>query len=100
MSDASDYAELAAGHRQKLLKRIEVLENALAATRRDHELLTRLVVRMGETVAILEWHSNNGQGLIGISDVPYTPAGQRQRDAELHEAEGPPPDADMLETIQ
>ena len=75
----------------QLRRHVVVLENALADARRDHELLTRLVVRMGWSFAahrINDWaHTAADQG----AKYPYTIAGQREYDAAMHEAEGPDP---------
>jgi len=70
--------------------RIRKLESELADARRDTELLTRLVERMGEDLyAHCEDTWDEASDLI----CPYTIAGQRQYDAAMHEAEGAPPDA-------
>lgn len=125
MSIASDYAEAAAEHRQKLVKRIGklenaaerrtnilegltdnqgritdhllALENALADARRDHALLTRLVKRMGGGLAALlkqyddgeEWDHERVMEDAKIA-WPYTPIGQAEHDAAMHEEEGAP----------
>lgn len=149
MSDASDFAEAAAEHRQKLVKRIgdlerrsgrlekcvaedrigdeamvmageaismritllrercdgmaDALADALADARSDHELLTRLVGRTGEAVQALTewWEAEAPEEYESIKPkYSYTLIGQREYDAAQHDAEGPPPDAGMLESVQ
>jgi len=80
---------------RKLERRAARLESDNMAQAKHIEVLTRLVVRIG--------HDLNNHFQAGRNPhprPPYTPAGQRQRDAACHEAEGPPPDAGMLEGIQ
>ena len=77
---------------RKLAKRTGRLENDNVAQAKHIELLTRLVERMG---CDLFWY-----GYAGVEDHDYTVAGQRQYDAAMHEAEGAPPDAGMLEAVQ
>lgn len=59
--------------------RIKTLENALADTCCDHELLMRLVIRIGYDV-----QAHN------LDLYPYTVIGQREYDAAMHDAEGAP----------
>jgi len=96
--------ELDAMARARMNKRIAELENALADARRDYILLMRLVERMGKAVDTLtEWYCNDGALLWGghiDTAYPLTIIGQREYDAAMHEAEGPPPDAGMLEAVQ
>jgi len=75
--------------RARMNKRIAELENALADARRDHILLMRLVQRIGADLATALGARNS-----------YTIIGQREYDAAMHEMEGPPPDAGMLEAVQ
>ena len=59
-------------------------------------VLTRLVERMGgDMTEPLEQFYDYAP-----MDYSYTIIGQRQLDAEAHEAEGAPPDAGMLEAVQ
>ena len=67
----------------QLRRHVVVLENALADARRDHELLTRLVVRMGRDISEKLWWDAGWAG-------GYTIADQRQLEAEAHDAEGEP----------
>ena len=61
-------------------------------------VLTRLVERMGRDFA---GHEAEEWVRYPIwTAYPYTISGQRQLDAAMHEAEGAPPDAGMLEAIQ
>ena len=100
LTDTRACAQLNESRDEIMHDRIRKLENALADARRDHALLMRLVVRMGEDLrdlcVLYEHNLSAGQ----LAEYPYTPIGQRQRDAELREAEGPPPDAGMLESVQ
>ena len=66
----------------------------IADLERQVVLLERLVERMGCDFNTFRW------GVNAAVDYPYTIAGQRQWDAAMHEAEGPPPDAGMLEAVQ
>lgn len=72
--------------------RIAKLENALADARRNQADLVELVERMGRD---LDEHC-----MVGFLSYPYTVISQREYDAAMHEAEGPPPDAGMLENVQ
>jgi len=100
--------ELDAMARARMNKRLAGLENALADARRDHAVLVRLVERMGEIVAILAARDDSleqfASGDIDVSDLlspayEFTIIGQREYDAAMHEMEGPPPDAGMLEAV-
>jgi len=59
--------------------RIKKLEDALADARRDHADLVGLVERIGRDLATALGARNS-----------YTIPGQREYDAAMHEAEGPP----------
>ena len=65
------------------------LKDALDDVRRDHAVLVLLVERMGADLATALGARNS-----------YTVIGQREYDAAIHEAEGAPPDAGMLEAVQ
>jgi len=94
--------ELDAMARARMNKRIAELENALADARRDHADLVGLVQRMGRD--LLEMGSRYDRFLVprdcGPDSGPpwepidggwtYTLIGQREYDAAMHEAEGPP----------
>lgn len=110
LMDTRAIAQLNECRDEQIQERVRTLENALADTRRDYELLTRLAVRMGRD---LENMAHRYDGLVPFNSADpgpphepinsgwsYTVIGQRQRDAELREAEGEPPDAGMLEGIQ
>jgi len=82
-------------------KRLATLQDTLADARCHLALLTRLVERMGRD---LDGYINADYGTFEdvnpASRYPYTVAGQREYDAVSGEAEGPPPDAGMLEAVQ
>jgi len=84
MSEASDYAEAAAQHRQKLLRRIQGLERREEAQERRMVVFTGLVERMGRNIAAME--ARRGY----VLRYPYTLIGQREYDAAQHEEEGEP----------
>jgi len=77
--------------------RLAYLESELADARRDAAVLTRLVERIGED---LDAHCEKTRHEASDLIYPYTIASQREYDAAMHEAEGPPPDAGMLENVQ
>jgi len=84
---------------RKLKKRVGRLENDNVAQAKHIELLTRLMERIGRAVdALADWHDKENLELICDDVAPvlndgyfYTPAGQREYDAAMHEAEGAPP---------
>jgi len=86
---------------RKLERRITSLGFDNVAQAKHIELLTRLVERMGRD---LDGYINADYGTFEAvnpaSCYSYTIASQREYDAAMHEAEGPPLDAGMLETIQ
>jgi len=99
MTSEQIHAELdAMDARARVNRRIKKLENALADARRDHALLVRLVQRMGREFLPTDGSVSDRTG--HRSSYPYTIPGQREYDAAMHEAEGPPPDAGMLEAVQ
>jgi len=71
--------------------RIKKLEDALADARRDHADLVGLVERIGRD---LDGYITADYGTFvaasPASRYPYTIPGQREYDAAMHEAEGPP----------
>ena len=77
------------------------LENALTDARRDHELLVRLVVRMGE-----EFRRHRLQSITTTTHPDIVPrydltiASQREYDAAMHEAEGAPEGHGLVEDMQ
>ena len=75
----------------QLRRHVVVLENALADARRDHELLTRLVERIGKDFDVHCNETCHEPG--GPLYWPYTVEGQREYDAALHSAGVEPPDA-------
>jgi len=80
---------------------IQELRDIVQMQARRITMLTRLVERIGRD---LDGYINADYGTFEAvnpaSRYPYTVAGQRQYDADMHEAEGPPPDAGMLENVQ
>jgi len=84
---------------RKLERRITSLGFDNAAQAKHIELLTRLVVRMGRDLDV-HYADRAAHGEGSLDGYPYTPIGQREYDAAMLEAEGPPPDAGMLENVQ
>jgi len=84
---------------EQIHERIRKLENALADARRDHADLVKLVERMGRDLDV-HYADRVAHGEGSLDGYLYTIIGQREYDAAMHEAEGAPPDAGMLESVQ
>ena len=89
----AEAAEEVAVYNQNLIHRLErrvtALEFANVAQAEYIELLTRLVVRMGQVLQA--HHRHLCPWITQDQQFSFTPAGQREYDADKHEADGEPP---------
>ena len=83
---------------------IQELREIVQAQAQRVTVLTHLVERMGRqmwgSATGQDYDENTGEIMAWGEGYPLTIIGQREYDAAMHEAEGAPPDAGMLESVQ